>query len=38
MAQVDAQSEGEAYLAALRDRSKVKLYGTTASQQQDGDN
>ncbi|MPV55423.1 peptidylprolyl isomerase [Burkholderia sp. HI2761] len=39
MAQVDAQSEGEAYLAALRDRSKVKLYGsTTAGQQQDGDN
>ncbi|MCA8255610.1 SurA N-terminal domain-containing protein [Burkholderia sp. AU31624] len=38
MAQVDAQSEGEAYLAALRDRSKVKLYGSTASQSQDGDN
>ncbi|MDR6502394.1 peptidyl-prolyl cis-trans isomerase D [Burkholderia ambifaria] len=38
MAQVDAQSEGEAYLAALRDRSKVKLYGTTTSQSQDGAN
>lgn len=38
MAQVDAQSEGEAYLAALRDRSKVKLYGTTTSQSQDGGN
>ncbi|WP_257248415.1 SurA N-terminal domain-containing protein [Burkholderia cepacia] len=38
MAQVDAQSEGEAYLAALRDRSKVKLYGSTASQSPDGDN
>ncbi|AXF20906.1 peptidylprolyl isomerase [Burkholderia pyrrocinia] len=38
MAQVDAQSEGEAYLTALRDRSKVKLYGTTTSQSQDGDN
>ncbi|MBZ5793023.1 SurA N-terminal domain-containing protein [Burkholderia contaminans] len=38
MAQVDAQSEGEAYLAALRDRSKVKLYGSTAGQSQDGDN
>ncbi|MBY8606448.1 SurA N-terminal domain-containing protein [Burkholderia arboris] len=37
MAQVDAQSEGEAYLAALRDRSKVKLYGSTSSQKQDGD-
>ncbi|MCA8203230.1 SurA N-terminal domain-containing protein [Burkholderia sp. AU33545] len=36
MAQVEAQSEGEAYLAALRDRSKVKLYGTTQSQSQDG--
>lgn len=30
MAQVEAQSEGEAYLAALRARSKVKMYGTTA--------
>ncbi|AOI57754.1 SurA N-terminal domain-containing protein [Burkholderia diffusa] len=38
MAQVEAQSEGEAYLAALRDRSKVKLYGTTQSQSQDGGN
>ncbi|AOK53002.1 SurA N-terminal domain-containing protein [Burkholderia stagnalis] len=38
MAQVDAQSEGEAYLAALRDRSKVKLYGSTASTTQDGGN
>ncbi|PRE03004.1 SurA N-terminal domain-containing protein [Burkholderia ambifaria] len=38
MAQVDAQSEGEAYLAALRDRSKVKLYGTTPSQSQDSGN
>ncbi|WP_175947500.1 SurA N-terminal domain-containing protein [Burkholderia pyrrocinia] len=38
MAQVDAQSEGEAYLAALRDRSKVKQYGTTTSQSQDGGN
>ncbi len=38
MAQVDAQSEGEAYLTALRDRSKVKLYGSTASQSQNGDN
>ena len=38
MAQVEAQSEGEAYLAALRDRSKVKLYGTTQSQAQDGGN
>ncbi|RQR50643.1 peptidylprolyl isomerase [Burkholderia sp. Bp9126] len=38
MAQVDAQSEGEAYLAALRDRSKVKLYGSTASTTQDGAN
>ncbi|MCA8048697.1 SurA N-terminal domain-containing protein [Burkholderia arboris] len=37
MAQVDAQSEGEAYLTALRDRSKVKLYGSTSSQKQDGD-
>ncbi|MDN7586978.1 SurA N-terminal domain-containing protein [Burkholderia seminalis] len=37
MAQVDAQSEGEAYLAALRDRSKVKLYGSPSSQKQDGD-
>lgn len=38
MAQVEAQSEGEAYLAALRDRSKVKLYGTTPSQSQDSGN
>ncbi|WP_175797894.1 SurA N-terminal domain-containing protein [Burkholderia ambifaria] len=38
LAQVDAQSEGEAYLAALRDRSKVKLYGTTPSQSQDSGN
>ncbi|KVG32864.1 SurA N-terminal domain-containing protein [Burkholderia diffusa] len=38
MAQVEAQSEDEAYLAALRDRSKVKLYGTTQSQSQDGGN
>lgn len=38
MAQVEAQSEGEAYLAALRDRSKVKLYGTAPSQSQDGGN
>ncbi|KWI28449.1 peptidylprolyl isomerase [Burkholderia ubonensis] len=38
MAQVDAQSEGEAYLAALRDRSKVKLYGSTANAAQDGGN
>ncbi|WP_175714901.1 SurA N-terminal domain-containing protein [Burkholderia ambifaria] len=38
MAQVEAQSEGEAYLAALRDRSKVKLYGTTPSQSQDNGN
>ncbi|MBN3742642.1 MULTISPECIES: SurA N-terminal domain-containing protein [Burkholderia] len=37
MAQVDAQSEGEAYLSALRDRSKVKLYGSPSSQKQDGD-
>ncbi|MBR8122832.1 SurA N-terminal domain-containing protein [Burkholderia multivorans] len=37
MAQVEAQSEGEAYLAALRDRSKVKLYGSTASQSQGND-
>ncbi|WP_334044439.1 SurA N-terminal domain-containing protein [Burkholderia ambifaria] len=38
MAQVEAQSEGEAYLAALRDRSKVKLYGTTPNQSQDSGN
>ncbi|HDR8924254.1 TPA: SurA N-terminal domain-containing protein [Burkholderia vietnamiensis] len=38
MAQVEAQSEGEAYLAALRDRSKVKLYGTTQSPSQDSGN
>ncbi|WP_179403957.1 SurA N-terminal domain-containing protein [Burkholderia guangdongensis] len=38
IAQVDAQSEGEAYLAALRARSKVKLYGSTADTQQDGSN
>ncbi|MFP3502012.1 SurA N-terminal domain-containing protein [Burkholderia sp. SIMBA_062] len=38
MAQVEAQSEGEAYLAALRDRSKVKLYGTTPGQSQDSGN
>ncbi|AFQ47932.1 SurA N-terminal domain-containing protein [Burkholderia cepacia] len=38
MAQVEAQSEGEAYLTALRDRSKVKLYGTAPSQSQDGGN
>ncbi|CAN0621611.1 peptidyl-prolyl cis-trans isomerase D [Burkholderia multivorans] len=38
MAQVDAQSEGEAYLAALRARSKVKLFGSTADASQDGAN
>ncbi|EDT37778.1 SurA N-terminal domain-containing protein [Burkholderia ambifaria] len=38
MAQVEAQSEGEAYLTALRDRSKVKLYGTTPGQSQDSGN
>ncbi|WP_323118851.1 SurA N-terminal domain-containing protein [Burkholderia alba] len=36
LAQVYAQSETEAFLAALRDRSKVKLYGSTADNSQDG--
>jgi peptidyl-prolyl cis-trans isomerase D len=38
IAQVDAQSEAEAYLAALRARSKVKLYGSTPDTSQDGSN
>lgn len=31
IAQVDAQSEAEAYLEALRARSKVKFYGSLES-------
>ncbi|MCS6493284.1 SurA N-terminal domain-containing protein [Burkholderia thailandensis] len=38
LAQVYAQSETEAYLASLRARSKVKLYGSTAGGAQDGSN
>ncbi|CAM2154817.1 MULTISPECIES: SurA N-terminal domain-containing protein [Paraburkholderia] len=39
LAQVAGQSQTQAYLDALRDRSKVKLYGTlgSSSQQSDGD-
>ncbi|KVD72637.1 peptidylprolyl isomerase [Burkholderia sp. ABCPW 14] len=38
LAQVYAQSETEAYLASLRTRSKVKLYGPAAGTAQDGAN
>ncbi|KVE40609.1 SurA N-terminal domain-containing protein [Burkholderia sp. BDU5] len=38
LAQVYAQSETEAYLASLRTRSKVKLYGPAAGTAQDGSN
>ncbi|MGF6633357.1 peptidyl-prolyl cis-trans isomerase D [Paraburkholderia sp. MM5496-R1] len=37
IAQVDAQSETEAYLKALRERSKVKIYGTLDSAAQPAD-
>ncbi|MGF6410996.1 SurA N-terminal domain-containing protein [Paraburkholderia sp. MM5482-R1] len=37
IAQVDAQSETEAYLKALRERSKVKIYGTLDSAAQSAD-
>ncbi|MGF6368494.1 peptidyl-prolyl cis-trans isomerase D [Paraburkholderia sp. RAU6.4a] len=37
IAQVDAQSETEAYLKALRERSKVKFYGTLDSATQPAD-
>ncbi|WP_038766112.1 SurA N-terminal domain-containing protein [Burkholderia pseudomallei] len=38
LAQVYAQSETQAYLASLRARSKVKLYGSTAGGAQDSSN
>lgn len=38
LAQVDGQAQVQAYLDALRDRSKVKLYGTLAPAGQSGDN
>ncbi|AOJ09747.1 SurA N-terminal domain-containing protein [Burkholderia mayonis] len=38
LAQLYAQSETEAYLASLRTRSKVKLYGPAAGTAQDGAN
>ncbi|MEX3915522.1 SurA N-terminal domain-containing protein [Paraburkholderia sp. BR10936] len=40
LAQVDGQSQVQAYLDALRERAKVKLYGSlsSASQSGDGDN
>ncbi|AJX31180.1 SurA N-terminal domain-containing protein [Burkholderia oklahomensis] len=38
LAQVYAQSETEAYLASLRARSKVKLYGSAADAAQEGSN
>ncbi|MDH6147798.1 MULTISPECIES: SurA N-terminal domain-containing protein [Paraburkholderia] len=37
IAQVDAQSQAEAYLKALRERSKVKFYGTLDSAAQPAD-
>ncbi|MBB5496147.1 SurA N-terminal domain-containing protein [Paraburkholderia sp. MM5384-R2] len=37
IAQVDAQSETEAYLKALRERSKVKFYGTLDNAAQSAD-
>ncbi|MGF6967514.1 peptidyl-prolyl cis-trans isomerase D [Paraburkholderia sp. WC7.3g] len=37
IAQVDAQSQAEAYLKALRERSSVKLYGTPDSAAQTAD-
>ncbi|MBC8729955.1 SurA N-terminal domain-containing protein [Paraburkholderia sp. UCT2] len=37
IAQVDAQSQTEAYLKALRERSKVKIYGTLDSAAQPAD-
>ncbi|MEA3122709.1 MAG: peptidyl-prolyl cis-trans isomerase, partial [Paraburkholderia sp.] len=36
IAQISAQEEMQAYLAALRARSKVKLYGSLGNTQSDG--
>jgi peptidyl-prolyl cis-trans isomerase D len=37
LAQVDGQSQVQAYLDALRERAKVKLYGSLSSASQSGD-